>query len=38
VAAPRALIVSGDADRLREALDNLVSNAVKSALRAAPSR
>jgi signal transduction histidine kinase len=29
VAAPRALIVSGDADRLREALDNLVSNAVK---------
>jgi signal transduction histidine kinase len=29
VAAPASLFVSGDVDRLREALDNLVSNAVK---------
>lgn len=29
VAAPAAALISGDEDRLREALDNLVSNAIK---------
>jgi signal transduction histidine kinase len=29
VAAPRPILVSGDYDRLREAIDNLVSNAIK---------